>query len=602
MAIIQIDDLAAGGIVTDIPAHELPVNVFSAGTNMRIANDGIERSKGCESVYTLPAIPPYILMPWADIANFYWLYADDTNIFRTDGTDNLLVSRDATAESITSTAAGTGTEIAVTFSPTNSGYSAGDYVHITGYTGSPNLDGVHEIITKTSDTVLVIDIGTVWASTGTGSMTIATPYSANTYPIWSGGIFGGIPIMNHDGLDEPPQSWNSVDTSFQNLPNWPSSSPVWYAKIIRPYKNFLVALYLQEDAVQYPTRLRWSDSADPGTVPTEWIPDPENLAGDKSFSDTTDFLVDCLPLGDINVVYKEDTTHLMQFVGGTYVFAFRRAFSEFGMLAPRCVKHAKGKHIVLTKGDVIAHDTTRWESVITQKLRKELFTTLSTDNYQNCFLREYPDKEEIWICIPENGSNTAACTKAFIWNYFYNSWTVRDLPNAAAIGLGITDLSGAIDFDSLPGTFDEREGAFNFRTYNPSTQGLLLGDIVGTKFHQIDVTNQIDGVDFTSTLERTGLTLADGKTVDPHAIKFVRGIYPKISADPGVTVDIAIGGQAHVGGTQYWSNWINFDPHADVKVNVRQQGKLIGVKFRSSSGGQWKLHSYGLDVDRIGEQ
>jgi hypothetical protein len=295
-------------------------------------------------------------------------------------------------------------------------------------------------------------------------MTIATPYSGATYPLWNGGVFGGIPVMNHHGLVEPPQSWNSTNSSFQDLPNWPTSSPEWFAKVVRPFGSFLVALYMQEDGDTYPTRLRWSDAADPGTVPTEWEPTATNLAGDRSFSDTTDSLVDCLPLGDVNVIYKEETTHLMQFVGGTYVFSFRRAFTEFGALTQRCVKPAKGQHIVLTKGDVIAHNGSQWNSVISQKYRKSLFSALSADNYENAFLREYPEKNEIWVCIPENGTGVTSCTVAFIWNYFYNSWTIRELPGAAAIGLGITDLSGAVSFEALSGTFDDREGAFKILT------------------------------------------------------------------------------------------------------------------------------------------
>jgi hypothetical protein len=90
--------------------------------------------------------------------------------------------------------------------------------------------------------------------------------------------------------------------------------------------------------------------------------------------------------------------------------------------------------------------------------------------------------------------------------------------------------------------------------------------------------------------------------VDPHSIKFVRGIYPKITADPGVTVDISVGGQEHPEATPIWSTPVAFDPNSDVKVNVRVSGKLIGVRFVSSSGGQWKLHSYGLDIDTVGEQ
>lgn len=537
MPVIQLDNLGNGGIITDVPPYELPLNAFSAGSNVRLRDDGVQRTLGYKAVLGTPGAAPYYLMPWQTDSIYYWLYATAAKIYRftTDASSAIDVTR-----------------------------TAGDY-------------------------------------------------TGGSYPRWNGGMLGGVPIMNHSNMfaGDYPQSWDG-SSDFQDLPNWPSSSPDWLCKVIRPFRNFLVALYMKEGTVVYPHRLRWSQPADPGTVPTAWEPAASNLAGSKTFSDSRGLLVDCLPMRDMNVVYKEDAVHLMQYVGGNFVFNFRQAFSEFGLLTQRAVKSFFGKHLVLSRGDIVLHDGQTAQSIVDKVNRREIFNSISEENYENSFLVAYPDRSEIWCCIPVNGSGVPTATVAYIWNWRENKWTRRDLPGVAHIALGVIDESGlGTTFNDLVdgaggGTFDEWIGVFDQRVYNPSVLRLLGADTVNTRFLKFDDTNQQAAADFDSYVERTDLALgglsSNGQaTVDPHSIKFVRRIYPKITADPGASITIKIGGQDRPGGMVDWTSY-TFDPNSETYISCAKQGKLLAYYVGNSSAHQWKLHSIGFDLDVIGWQ
>ena len=543
MPILQVDNLGQGGIITDVPAHELPINAFSNGNNVRLEDDGIVRTLGDKTVLATTTADIFHLMPWQQPTTYKWFGFGSTDAYLYDATTETEVTR----------------------------------------------------------------------TTG------GADYVAGTHPRWSGGVFGGIPIANHANLQatDYPQYYDDGGTNkFVDLTNWPvgaGGDPTWLCKVIRPFRNFLVALYTIEDSTTYPTRLRWSDSADPGTLPTTWIPAATNLAGSKPFSDTTAPLVDCLPMKDINVVYKEDSVHLMQFVGGTFVFNFRRAFSEFGALSMRAIKPFFGKHVVLSQGDIVLHDGQQAESIITKKLRRNLFTAISSDNYENAYIVAYPSREEMWVCVPINGSGTTAPTRAYIWNWRENQWTIRDLVNTPHIALGLVDESGlGVTFDDLAdgagsGSFDDRHGSFDQRTYNPSTQWLLGSDITANRLIKYDDpdSDTFHGTGFTSFVERTGLAINGLKggeiTVDPHTIKFVRRVYPKITADPGAVLTIKIGSQDHPGDTVTWTSY-TFDPNSETYISCRTQGKLLAYRVENSTNHRWKLHSMGFDLDVIGWQ
>ena len=63
-----------------------------------------------------------------------------------------------------------------------------------------------------------------------------------------------------------------------------------------------------------------------------------------------------LPLGDVNIVYKEDSIWSMAFEGGQSIFGFRQLFDDVGILGRHCAKSFNNKHFVVSEDDVYVHD------------------------------------------------------------------------------------------------------------------------------------------------------------------------------------------------------------------------------------------------------
>lgn len=210
---------------------------------------------------------------------------------------------------------------------------------------------------------------------GTGDMT------GGVDDQWNGGIFAGIAVMNN-GIDIP-QYWAPGTSNAADLIDWDST---WQAQVIRPYKNMLIAMDMTENGTRYPTKYRWSNIADPGSIPDWDETDPANQAGSDVIEETQGFIVDGEALRDSFILYKEDSFFQLQFIGGEFVIANRMILKTRGLLAQRCVKEFYGKHFVVSNGDIFVHDGQNAESVVDGRVRRKIFDEIDSTNYKKSFV------------------------------------------------------------------------------------------------------------------------------------------------------------------------------------------------------------------------
>ena len=263
---------------------------------------------------------------------------------------------------------------------------------------------------------------------------VSGSYSGTGAERWQSAVFNGVGIFNN--TIDIPQAWTEFEAStpLVDLPNWDSNRR---AKVIRTFKNFLIALNMTDSGVSRPYRVLWSDSAVPGTVPGSWdSTDPTTDSREFDLAQTEDHLVDCLPMGDMNIVYKENSTWGMSYIGPPYYFRFWDILSTDGLLHRDCVRSTPIGHIVVTQNDIIAHNGQKesGQSVIYKSLRKWLFSNIDPTNYKNCFTFADVRRNEYWFCFPEVGETYA--TRAFVFNWKENTTGIRDMPATpyAAIG------------------------------------------------------------------------------------------------------------------------------------------------------------------------
>lgn len=423
-------------------------------------------------------------------------------------------------------------------------------------------------------------------------------YTATADTNWHGFHFHGLYFLNN-GVDTP-QVWNtpSLGQTLANLPNWPAG---YTARILRPYKTYLLAGDLTEGGTRFAHNLLWSHNTEPGTVPSSWaITDPTKDAGETPLSDSREALIEMLALEQYMMLYKGDAAYRLRFVGGRFIFQIDNWTANLGILSRRCVKDIGGQHVLLTKDDLVVHNGSEIQSLLTKRMRSWLTSTLDYTNYARAFIVKYRRLNEVWACFPSNGGSGFA-DYALVWNWADNTLAIRELQGFAHIAEGIYAPTLDTTFNADTALFDSGTDAFDQSEYVPATDSLVATDPTNTKFYLLDSTEQFAGVNRTATLERTGLGVRrtdrfGNVQIDTTSHKVVTEVWPRMEGSVGASIDIYVGMQDHPDGDVRWSGPYAFRPGLDKKVDCYATGTLIGVRFTSNGDFSWKLYGYDLTV------
>ena len=434
-------------------------------------------------------------------------------------------------------------------------------------------------------------------------ITNVVDFSATAKTNWTGGILSTFLILNN-GVDEP-QSWDgdyATPSLLTDLANWSSQAETCGA--MRVYKNYLVALDVTKASVRYRSLVKWSDSAALGALPDSWdATDETNDAGETDLSEKTKdvnigALIDCMPLRDTNIIYSDSQTWAMDFIGGTFVFAFRQLFKNNGILTRRCVQEFEGKHFVVGRSDVYVHDAAVLKSVIDGKNKRFLFNDMDGANYETTYVFANYEETEMWICYPQAGSATPLPTKALVWNWRNGSWGRRDLINTPNYGTphissGVVDTAVSSDIwdtgVSSGLTWDVVDRKWDVRGFSPQEQSTL---ICADKLYKGDTSNTFDGVAFESFVERTDIPLGE-----QDQIMRIKTFYPKMAGSSAVRIHV--GSQMAPGGAVDWGTPVSFTPGTDIKVDVRKTGTHAAIKIESIGDQDWSFTGYEIEVEPV---
>ena len=397
-------------------------------------------------------------------------------------------------------------------------------------------------------------------------------YSATADKGWNGGVLGGVAILNN-GVDDP-QMLGTSSSAFADLTNWPSNTS---CQVIRPFKRFLVALDTTESSTRYPFRVKWSHPAEGGTVPTTWNPaDGTKDAGYVDLSQTNGNVIDCLPLGDVNIIYKEDSIWSMAFEGGQSIFGFRQLFDDVGILGRHCAKSFDNKHFVVAEDDIYIHDGQTKESIVDTQIRDELFNSMHPDYKTRTFVAADREKNEMWVCFVSNTNSTNAfADTAYVYNFRNNSWSKRDLPYVSYISWGIVDTVSTSDW-SESGDWDTDSESWD----SPLKPSLLLAATSATKLYVLG-SNQNAGTNFRAFVEKDNMHLGTSNT------KSVMKIVPRLSGTGAVDFYVGTEMRAHEGTT--WKGPYAFTPGTHSEIPVRATGNYIGIRAESTDDKTWAI-------------
>lgn len=93
MTRVAINEVGTVGIIADRQAHELPLNAWSGGQNIRMRDQYVEKSLGYTVAFGTPTVAPYYLLAAANATTRFWTYAGLNKIYCWDGAAHTDISR-----------------------------------------------------------------------------------------------------------------------------------------------------------------------------------------------------------------------------------------------------------------------------------------------------------------------------------------------------------------------------------------------------------------------------------------------------------------------------------------------------------------------------
>lgn len=405
---------------------------------------------------------------------------------------------------------------------------------------------------------------------------------------WTGGSLNGVLVLNNE--KDVPQYWGgNVASNLASLSGWNAN---WRAKSLRPFKNYLVGVGITKSGTAYPHMVKWSDAADPGTIPASWNEaDPTTDAGEVDLAETGDLMVDQMVLGDANILYKERSMYSMRYIGGQFIFAFQRLPGDVGALARGCIANTPAGHVVLTPGDVIVHNGQGPKSILTARMRRWLFAQMDATNYKRSFLVSNLRRNEVWVCFPYGGSSV--CNGALVWNFADDTLAVRDLPSITCGDFGLFNDQSLESWASDSESWKTDATLWSESGFDPSDGRMVLGSSSGIYVADAGATEA--GADFTALIERVNLSLDD-----PYSVKTVRAVYPRIEGPTGATLTVEVGATMDVEVAPTWSSPVTYTIGSTRKADAFATGRFLSLRIKSTSSFAWRLKSLDLDVIKRG--
>jgi hypothetical protein len=403
---------------------------------------------------------------------------------------------------------------------------------------------------------------------------------------WTGTVLNGIPCFNNP--QNPPMYWdlNSANPALE-LPGWPSGAR---CGSLRSAKYHLIAMDITEGADNYPTQLWWSEGSQAGSLPQTWLPAADNDAGDMVLAATSGRIIDALPMRDVLMVYKEDSTYALTYVAGQYIYAQRQVFASIGTPARNCAAEINGEHWIFTGEDIVRHDGQVYRSVADNVCKRAIVEAIDPNKIQLTNVVPRIVDQQVWVCFAETGNTWLS--KAYVIDAIDDNVGVRTLPQVASVNRGIvnpTDVLGT--WDDSPEIWDDALGAWSQTLFSPNSDSLLMTDPELQNLYAVGVGDTANGQPIFAYVEKTSAEIGD-----PYMRKLITRLVPRVEGQPGDVLKFRMGGQAFFGQPVQWNSPVDFVIGTDVAVSDIVEGRLISFRCEGTTDKPWTLHSHTIHV------
>jgi hypothetical protein len=434
-----------------------------------------------------------------------------------------------------------------------------------------------------------------------------TPTESINGTKWRSQSAGRFLIVNNEV--DPPFVMGPTSSAFAPMTNWPTDLQ---CEVIKPYSGYLVAIGLTEGGTDQPFVVRWSDAVIPGTLQPDWdYTSTTNLAGRNELAGGDGAIRDMLQLADQNILYLDNGVYAMQYVGGQFVFSFRKLFDDDGILTQGAVVEFQGKHLVVGNDDIYIHDGSTKKSISDGRVSR--FFRNALRNIDSVRVERVISRDEIWILFSD--SDDVNANRALVYNYIYDAWTKFDLAvPAKQVVVGPRTSSGIETWVSQQ-TWDDRgqetwdvdgEEVWTpdqtwsgqndrWNSLDPTGTGTVPYLVADNAIWQADTGYDWDGTELPAFIEQSKLDL-DQLFGETETLKKIKRILPQM--DGTGTVEFSVGTSATPLASVDYIRSANFQLDTDHKVDLRAQGRYLAIKMEMAGSGNFEMTGWDVDVER----
>lgn len=453
-----------------------------------------------------------------------------------------------------------------------------------------------------------------------GNATIVTPLLGariTNDEAWCHAQVSGISVLSRAGM--VPYGRNLVsDNTYAYFPagKWPNTDT---CAVVRAYLDFMIALNVTKNTVEYPTMVKWSNPIPYGSPLADvvWDPaNPENTAGENILGELTTPIIDGLALGSVFIIYSATQVYLMEYTGSSFVFNFRRLFSTGGVLGTNCVVEIEGKHYVFGEDDIYVHDGASKQSLANGRVRRAIYSDLLKDERSKCFVVHDSVKNHIYFCYKSRREdaafrNTQFANKAAVYNYREDTWSFMDLPNVVGAAELTYDTSAQAYGDVTEG-YDLAGASYSSFVADsikiPTMMGVADAGIgtTQTRLYALDATDNPRVTEIAEPevlvdayVERIGLDLDEGGT-ELRTYKTVKQLIPQAEFQGSQgTMVWQVGSNDLPGQNVSWGPLVTFNSTTQYKVDVKASGRYLAYKVIVDSPEHFTLSGFDAEVISI---
>jgi len=418
--------------------------------------------------------------------------------------------------------------------------------------------------------------------------------------------------------DKVPSFRGPGGTNFAALNNWPSN---YRCVSLRSFGDVLIALNTTEGATSFPTRVRFSDITLSNTVPTTW--DESDTTASAGFNDLVQMdtpIVDGGTLGSNFIIYSSTQVWLMEFTGGTFLYNFRKLYTDCGMINQNCFAEVDGKHFVFGPRDIYVHDATSKQSICDERVKQFIYQGLNASKADRCFVHHSSELNLIYFCYVSGDElvgfpNTDRCNRAAVYNYKNNTWSFADLPDVAAASLANVNTvetygtASGLTYNTVGGSYYDQEDSFARHSVFVGPSSSANG-ITSNKIYVMDLAD--DGqVSFSydteankpAMLERVGIDLDEAQN-ELRGYKNISRIYPQAMTKntDDTTLSFQFGAADVPNGTPNYDNAVTFDLNLDYKIDTRAAGRYLSYKITVADQKDFEFSGFDLEVTATGRR